>query len=67
MANVLNIELFSNQERPVSCPDVRLARPFSSVLHQGGLNFKPQSAIQKAAMEKLAGGGLKEHEIAELA
>jgi hypothetical protein len=26
-------KLFSNQERPISCPDVRLTRPFSSVIH----------------------------------
>lgn len=26
-------KLFSNQERPISCPDMRLQRPFSSVLH----------------------------------
>lgn len=42
-------KLFSNQERPVSCPDVRLSRPFSSKLHQGGLVYKPFSAAQMRA------------------
>lgn len=44
-------KLFSNQERPVSCPDVRLSRPFSSKLHQGGLDYKPFSAAQMRAEE----------------
>ena len=40
-------ELFSNQERPISCPDERLSRPFSSKLHQGGLCYKPYSAMER--------------------
>ena len=59
---------FSNQERPETCPDPKkLARPFSSTLHQGGLNFKPMSALQVSTLEKMVEGGLQEHEIAEQA
>jgi hypothetical protein len=36
---------FSNQERPETCPETRLSRPFSSVLHKGGLNFRHMSAL----------------------
>jgi hypothetical protein len=40
-------KLFSNTDKPISAPAERLDRPFSSVLHQGGLSAKPASAVVK--------------------
>ena len=44
---------FSNHERPVSCPQVPLQRPFSSHL-QSGLKFQPTRILSKAGAEKIS-------------
>ena len=50
---LLLVVKFSNHERPVSCPQVPMQRPFSSHF-QSGLKFQPTKVLSKAGADKIS-------------
>mmetsp|Transcript_21656 Transcript_21656/g.26616 ORF Transcript_21656/g.26616 Transcript_21656/m.26616 type:complete len:159 (-) Transcript_21656:1814-2290(-) len=48
---------FSNHERPVSCPQVPLQRPFSSSL-QSGMTFKAPKLLGRGGADKISSASL---------
>lgn len=54
-----NSEVFSNTERPYSCPQGPTSRPFSSSIVPGGLNkFQKTKILSRAGMQTVSSAAL---------